>query len=286
MIKKEETNDIFQYLIPKLEVLGISREYCKIDVIIESGGKKRGDLWISLKKQDQRDFEENIIALIEAKHRKSIVGDGDWRDAMQQGKEKARRQKLNFYIITNCKSQFRFYNSWNDDEIILDSTTLTQLVPIEILQKIQTQVTAERSYVAHKSVIVPQISTTKFRETLKRLADIYRSAGLKKGEWNQVAEQMRDVELFKADMNKDLKTLLRITTNLPEDKCEHFTMALDYLYNVSSQFHHSVDKGKVNPIMNVNKEDAYFIYMFMLSITRLLIKKIDYLRRYSTQNMM
>jgi hypothetical protein len=105
---------------------------------------------------------------------------------------------------------------------------------------------------------------------------------IKKGEWNQISEQLRDIELFKADMKKDLKTLLGITTNLPEDKCEHFTTALDNLYNFSSQFHHSVDKGKLNPKVNVNKEDAYFIYMFMLSITQLFIKKIDYLRRQST----
>lgn len=102
---------------------------------------------------------------------------------------------------------------------------------------------------------------------------------IKKGQWDQVAEQLRDIQLFKTDMKKDLKTLLRITTNLPEDKSEKFTMALDNLYDVSSQFHHSVDEGKVNPIINVNKEDAYFIYMFMLSITQLLIKKIEYLRR-------
>ncbi len=103
---------------------------------------------------------------------------------------------------------------------------------------------------------------------------------IKKREWNQVAEQFRDIDLFRADMTKDLKTLLKITTNLPEEKCLDFTMALDKLYSVASQFHHPLNKGKVNPIMNVNKEDAYFIYMLMLSITQLLIKKVEYLRRH------
>ena len=36
-----------------------------------------------------------------------------------------------------------------------------------------------------------------------------------------------DIELFKTDMS--MRTLLRITTNLPEEKCEHLTTALDNL---------------------------------------------------------
>lgn len=61
---------------------------------------------------------------------------------------------------------------------------------------------------------------------------------IKKGEWNQVAEQLRDIQLFKSDIIKDLKTLLRVTTGVPADKCEAFTTALVNLYNFSSQFHH------------------------------------------------
>ena len=106
---------------------------------------------------------------------------------------------------------------------------------------------------------------------------------IKKGDWTQVAEQLRDIQLFKSDMKKDVKTLLEKSTNLPPDKTEKFTMALDHLYDVSSQFHHSVDQtGKLTPIINVNKEDAYFIYMLMLSITQLLIKKLDYMKRNSS----
>lgn len=107
----------------------------------------------------------------------------DWRDAMGQGKEKAIRQGLNYYIVTNCRSDFRYYNVYNDEEIILDGKVLTKLVPLEILQKIQSQVTKGNNYVIHKSSksLVP-ISETKFRNTLKKLADIYRSAGLKKGD--------------------------------------------------------------------------------------------------------
>ena len=103
---------------------------------------------------------------------------------------------------------------------------------------------------------------------------------IRKGEWNHVAEQFRDIELFTKDLK--IKTLLRKTTNLPEDKCQDFIIMLDKLYSLSSQFHHLVRNGEVNPIMNVNKEDADFFYMSMLSITQLLIKKIEYLRRNTT----
>lgn len=102
---------------------------------------------------------------------------------------------------------------------------------------------------------------------------------IRKGEWTQVAEQFRDIELFIKDLKNDLKTLLRKTTNLPEDKCLDFTIMLDKLYSLSSQFHHLIRNGEVNTIMNVNKEDAEFFYMIMLSVTQLLIKKIEYLMR-------
>lgn len=214
LVKKEETNDIVQYLIPALEGIGISKDFCKIDVTTEKSGSKRGDIWISLKKQSEKDFENNIISLIEAKHKKAIVGDIDWRDAMQQGKEKACNQKLNYYIVTNCKSEFRYYNSHNDEEIILDGKILTKLVSFGVLQKIQTQVTSENSQVTHKSKrITTAISPSKFRSTLKNLADIYRSAGLKKGDERidptvslVVLKYISEKEKEKRTLNKVIKT--------------------------------------------------------------------------------
>jgi len=182
-MKKEETNDIVQFLIPKLKEVGIPLENCKVDVTTEKSGKKRGDIWISAKKQADKNFESFITALIEAKHKNSIVGDMDWRDAMKHGKEKSLKQKLNFYIVTNCRSDIRFYNSHNDEEIIIDGKVLTSFISLELLKKIQTQISKDNSYVIHKaSTEIKPISEHKFRTTLKKLADIYRSAGLKKGD--------------------------------------------------------------------------------------------------------
>jgi len=182
-MKKEETNDIVQFLIPSLENIGIVHQQCKIDVTTEKTGKKRGDVWISREEQTHKDFEKNIVALIEAKHRNCEIGDIDWRDAMKQGKEKARRHGLNYYIVTNCTTNFRFYNSYTDEEISLDGKILTRLQILQILEKIKTQVNLENSYVIHKaSKETAPFSESRFRTSLKKLADIYRSCGLKKGD--------------------------------------------------------------------------------------------------------
>jgi type I restriction-modification system DNA methylase subunit len=166
-----------------LENNGIVHQQCKIDVTTEKTGKKRGDVWISRDEQTHKDFEKNIVALIEAKHRNCEIGDMDWRDAMKQGKEKARRHDLNYYIVTNCTTNFRFYNSYTDEEISLDGKILTRLQTLQILEKIQTQVNLENSYVADKaSKETAPFSESKFRTSLKKLADIYRSCGLKKGD--------------------------------------------------------------------------------------------------------
>lgn len=182
-MKKEETNDIIQYLIPSLEELKIPRNNLKIDVTTEKSGNKRGDVWISQTEQTRKNFEQNIVALIEAKHRNATIGDMDWRDAVRQGKEKSIKLGLNYYIVTNCKSEVRFYNTYNDEEIILDGKIIVKLVPLDILQKIQSQVSPDNSYVVHKASksIIPFFES-KFLMTLKKLADIYRSAGLKKGD--------------------------------------------------------------------------------------------------------
>lgn len=183
MKKKEETNDIIQYLLPLLKSEEIDKDNCKIDVTTERSGRKRGDIWISSISHKSRQFEGNIIALIEAKHRNSIVGDIDWRDAMSQGKEKALSQGLSYYIVTNCRSDVRYYNAFTDDELTLDGNILTKFVPLDVLKKIKSQVTEYNSLIIHKTGGISRpLSESRFRDKLRRLAEIYRSAGLKKGD--------------------------------------------------------------------------------------------------------
>lgn len=181
--KREETNDIIQFLIPTLEGLKISKSYCKIDVTTEKTGNKRGDIWISLQPQSSRAFERNIVCLIEAKHKKCVVGDMDWRDAMKQGLEKAQKHNLNYYVVTNCVTETRYYNCHTDEEIVLDGKLLTHFVPIDVLRKIQHQANKDTSSIIHKTVtLARQFSESKFRNSLRNLANIYRSAGIKNGD--------------------------------------------------------------------------------------------------------
>lgn len=186
MPKKEETNDIIQYLIPQLEALDIKKNQCKVDVTTEKSGQKRGDIWISKTEQKSKSlkaFEKDIICLIEAKHKKCMIGDLDWRNAMKQGREKAIKQKLNYYVVSNCLDSHRYYNAFNDEEIFLDGKTLTQLQKQSILELIQTQVNKDNSYVIFKaSILTVPMSESRFRGSLKNLADIYRSCGVKGGD--------------------------------------------------------------------------------------------------------
>jgi type I restriction-modification system DNA methylase subunit len=166
-----------------LENLQIHVGQCKIDTTTEQSGRLRGDVWISKVPQTDKNFEGNIIALVEAKHHKCEIGDMDWRDAMRQGKEKAILHGLNSYIITNCVTDFRFYSAYDDDEIFLDDKPLSKMQPLLMLELIQTQVGQDNRHVIYKSSkATAPFSEAKFRNALKKLADIYRSCGLKKGD--------------------------------------------------------------------------------------------------------
>jgi type I restriction-modification system DNA methylase subunit len=240
-MKKEETNDIIQFLLPLLDKHGIRRQQCKVDVTTEKTGKKRGDVWISKNEQTHKDFEKNIITLIEAKHRNCEIGDIDWRDAMKQGKEKTGIHGLNYYIVTNCITNFRFYNSHTDEEILLDGKILTQLQTLDILEKIQTQVNPENSYVVHKSSKeTAPFSESKFRTSLKKLADIYRSAGLKKGD-ERIDPTVSFVVLKyigeKESEHRTLPNKVKLWKDYGQEKGDYvgdFAISVKYIFNGTS----------------------------------------------------
>lgn len=270
-MKKEETNDIVQYLIPKFKELNIPIENCKIDVTTEKSGNKRGDIWISTEKQGTNNFEENIIALIEAKHKNSTIGDMDWRDAMGQGKTKSLKQGLTYYAVTNCRSEIRFYNSSNDEEIVLDGKVIVSLVPLEVLQKIQTQITKDNSYVIHKvSNVVKPISENKFRTTLGKLADIYRSAGLKKGDERidptisfVVLRYISEKEQEKRNLNKKIK-LWHDFKKIAEEKelgdlRANFDTMVNQIWGLKSQYKNNIYKDFKDLIILPSKlKDEHF----------------------------
>lgn len=180
-MKREEDNDIIDYLFPILEENGIIKNY-KFNTATTKTTPKRGDIWISNSNSEDINFEKNIIALIEVKHKNSNIDDADWKEGMAHGKIKSKLQGLNYYIVSNCK-EFRFYNTYDDSLLYLDNKLITKMVGVEILNKINTQVSEDNSKVFHKEIIdYPEIQETEFRNTLNKLSDIFRSVGIQKDE--------------------------------------------------------------------------------------------------------
>lgn len=174
-------NDINSFLIPILNENNVVDNY-KIDVTTAKTTPRRGDVWISLSSSEDVNFEKNIIALIEVKHKNSNINDSYWKEGMKHGKEKASMQGLNYYIVSNCK-EFRFYNVYDDSLLYLDNHLITKMVTLELLNKINTQVSENNSEIYDKEIIeYPEIQESNFRNSLNKLSDIYRSASIKKDE--------------------------------------------------------------------------------------------------------
>ncbi len=179
LMKREETNDIVQNLYDSLAGVGIDKKFCKQDVATRKSKNQRGDVWISLTENNKNNFEKDIIALIEAKHKKCVIDDVEWLDAKEQGKNKARKQSLAYYIVTNCNDLVRFYNVFNDEEIKLDGNIITNLQPVKTLIKINTQITESNSNVV-TSIVNEAVTTEKdFQRSLERLREFFRSATVK-----------------------------------------------------------------------------------------------------------
>ena len=107
-------------------------------------GSKRPDLLISefeydLDKKNDVEFVENLVAYAEAKD-DCVVGDTFWKDAIKQGKIKAPKLKLPYFIVTNGKTTI-FYNSKTGKEIKLNNNPIRKFQTIDILRLIKNQLT-------------------------------------------------------------------------------------------------------------------------------------------------
>ena len=103
-------------------------------------GSKRPDLLISEfeydpTKENDAEFIENLVAYAEAKDDCS-VNDADWNDAIKQGKKKAPKLKLPYFIVTNCKTTI-FYNVMTGEEIMLNNKPIREFQTIDILRLIK-----------------------------------------------------------------------------------------------------------------------------------------------------
>lgn len=179
--KKQEDTFIDQLVYPKLELLGIPRTFIKRNVTTDKSGRQRGDLWISDVEYTSPDFDHRILALVECKDVSCTIGDKDWRDAQQKGQQKAHKQGLHSFFVSNTVSETRCYNTHNLAEIRLDSEIIADFQPLPILRALQTQISDINSDVFLSTFSRKALDPKVFRSSLWNLRQIYRSRGISKG---------------------------------------------------------------------------------------------------------
>jgi type I restriction enzyme M protein len=140
-------------------------------------GAKRPDLLISEFEYDGKNDEQfikNLVAYAEVKDNCS-VGDSDWADALQQGKFKAAKLGLSYFIVTNCKTSV-FYNASTLEEITLNRNPIREFQTIDILRLIKNRL-AQIQGLCDIQTNVDSISTISeaiFNKKLWELATVYR----------------------------------------------------------------------------------------------------------------
>ena len=95
-------------------------------------GSTRPDLLISefeFGGSNEAQFIKNLVAYAEVKDG-GVVGDKDWKNALDQGKTKSEKLGLPYFIVTNCKTSV-FYNAKTLKEIKLNGNIIREeSVPI------------------------------------------------------------------------------------------------------------------------------------------------------------
>ena len=146
-------------------------------------GSKRPDLLISeieydpLKKNEDQ-FISNLVAYAEAKDGCS-VNNREWKEAIQQGLDKAPKLNLPFFIITNGKVSI-FYNVKNKEEIKLNGNPIREFQTIDIFRLIKNRLQKNPNLtniitnIDSSSVISEAI----FNNKLWELAKIYRNINI------------------------------------------------------------------------------------------------------------
>lgn len=145
-------------------------------------GSKRPDILISefeYNGTNDTQYIENLVAYAEAKDNCN-VNDKDWKDAIKQAKQKSKKLKLPYFIITNCKATF-FYNAHNIQEIKLNGNPLREFQTIDILRLIKSKLLKEPNLTNILTNVdsISTISESIFNKKLWELASIYRGINFK-----------------------------------------------------------------------------------------------------------
>ena len=185
MIKKKSEALSVSRLINEVLVLQLSiplKQIVNDTTFSQYTGTKRPDLLISEFEYDgtnDKQFIENLVAYAEAKDNCSL-NDKDWKDAIKQAKEKSKKLKLPYFVVTNCKTSV-FYNASNLDEIKLNGNPLREFQTIDILRLIKNRLKKDPSIVNILTNVdsISTISESIFNKKLWELASIYRGISFK-----------------------------------------------------------------------------------------------------------
>lgn len=145
-------------------------------------GSKRPDILISEFEYDGSNDEQyikNLVAYAEAKDDCS-VDDKDWKDAIKQGKIKAPKLGLPYFIVTNCKTTY-FYNAKTLKQLTLNGNPIREFQTIDIYRLIKNKLTKEPELDAISTNVdsISTISEAIFNKKLWELAGVYRGINFK-----------------------------------------------------------------------------------------------------------
>ncbi|ONF95991.1 HsdM family class I SAM-dependent methyltransferase [Sphingomonas jeddahensis] len=179
--RRLEDTHIDQYMRARFDELGIPWVQTRRNAATARSGQLRGDIWVSRTTHDSPNFEAQIVALIECKDRSCQLGDRDWLDAIRQGREKATRQGLHSFFVTNTDGLTRCYNAITGAEITLDGRVIADFASVPVLIAVQAQVNAENNAVRVRSFAQVVPDANRFRSALWNLRQVFRSRGMGRG---------------------------------------------------------------------------------------------------------
>ena len=145
-------------------------------------GSKRPDILISEFEYDGTNDEQyikNLVAYAEAKD-DCKVEDKDWKDALKQGKIKAPKLGLPYFIVTNCKTTY-FYNAKTLKQLTLNGNPIREFQTIDIYRLIKNKLTANPDLDSINTNVdsISTISEAIFNKKLWELAGVYRGINFK-----------------------------------------------------------------------------------------------------------
>lgn len=143
-------------------------------------GAKRPDILISEYEYDgfnDVQYIENVVAYAEVKDN-CAINDNDWKDAIKQGKIKADKLNLPYFIVTNCNTAY-FYNAKTLIQLNLNGNPIREFQTIDIYRLIIKQLRINPDTDLIKSESNYAISESIFNKKLWELANVYRGINFK-----------------------------------------------------------------------------------------------------------